>query len=86
LHHIAVIDEFAQHAAEALFRDLQDIEEIGDPHAGMPVHEVQDTVMRAPEADARKNFVGIADKIAIGEKQKLDQIVSRTFGAGLRLG
>ena len=33
LHHIALVDELLEHAAERLLGDLQDVEELGDLHA-----------------------------------------------------
>ncbi len=80
LDDVAVVDEFAQHAAEALLGDFQDIEQIGDPDAGMAVDEMQHPVVRAAEIEARQHLVGVADEVAIGEKQKLDQIEGGTLG------
>jgi DNA-binding response OmpR family regulator len=85
LHDIAVVDELAQYAPQALLGDLQDVEEIRDAHAGMAVHEMQHAVMRAAEADAREDLVGVADEIAIGEKQQLDQVVSGAFRGAFAL-
>ena len=33
LHHIALVDELLEHAAERLLGDLQDVEQLGDLHA-----------------------------------------------------
>ena len=35
---------------------------------------MQHAMMRAAEAELRQHFVRIADKVAIGEEQKLDEI------------
>ena len=51
---VAVVDELAQHAGEALLGDLEDIEQVGDRHAGLEVDEVEHAVMRAAEALASR--------------------------------
>jgi hypothetical protein len=52
----------------------------------MAVHKMQHAMMRAAESETRKPLVGVADEIAIGEKQKLDQIIGRPAGRALPLG
>ena len=78
LSHVAVVNEVAQYAAKALLGDLQDIEQVRDAHAGMAIDEMKHAMVRAAEAEPGKQFVGVADEVAIGEEQKLDQIVRRT--------
>ena len=48
---------------------------------GRRVDEMQDTMMRAAEPISLEQPVGIADEIAIGEEQKLDQIEHRLGSA-----
>jgi hypothetical protein len=43
---------------------------------------VQHPVVRTSEAVLRQNPIGIADEIAIGEEQKLDQVVAVAAGGG----
>src|SRR5688572_16294414 len=80
LHDIAPLDQFAQHAAERLLGDLQNVEKLGNPHAGIAADEMQDSVMGAPEADGAEDDVGIGSEIAIGEEQKLDQLDKLLIG------
>ena len=77
LHDIALVDELLEHAAERLLGDFQDIEEVGDLDAGIAVDEVQHAMVGAAEAEFCQHLVGIADEIAIGEEQKLDEIPAR---------
>ena len=70
---IAIVDQLAQHAGEALLGDLENIEKIGDRHAGLEIHEIQHAVMGAAETLPLEQGVGIADEVAIGkEKQAHD--------------
>ena len=62
-----------QHPAEALLGDPQDVEQLRHRHAGIAADEMDDAVMRAPEAEVGEDLVGIGDEIAIGEEQQLDQ-------------
>ena len=81
LDHIAFIDELFEDAAERLFGDPQNVEQVGNLHAGIAVDEMQHAVVRAAETELGQNFVGVADKIAVGEEQKFDQIEIRLRGA-----
>ena len=74
------LDQFLQDAVEALLGDLQDVEQFGDRQARAAVDEMQDAVMGAAEAVFGEDAVGIADEIAIGEEQKLDQVVGHGVG------
>ena len=74
LDHIAIVDQLPQHAAEALLGDFENIEEIRDADAGVAVDEMQHPVVRPPETEASQHRVGVTDEVAIGEKQKLDQV------------
>src|SRR6202142_3406304 len=77
LHHEALIDQLLEHAAERLLGDVEDLQQVGDLHAGIAVDEMQHPVMGAPEGELRKHFVRIADEIAVGEKQQLDDVPDR---------
>jgi hypothetical protein len=81
LQHIALINELFEHAAEGLFGDFQDVEQVGDFDAGIAIDEVQHPMVRAAEAKLYQHFIRIADEIAIGEEQKLDQIPIRLLTA-----
>ena len=46
---IAVVDQLAQHAGQALLGDLEDVEQVGDRHAGLEIDEIQHPVVGAAE-------------------------------------
>ena len=54
-----------------IFKTCKELRNL-DP--GIAVDEIEDTVMRAAEAELRQHFVRIADKIAVRKKQRLDEI------------
>ena len=72
--------QLLQHPVEALLGDLQDVEKLGDVRPGLAVDEVQHAVMRPPEAVVGEDPVGVADEVAIGEEQQLDEVVGRLLG------
>ena len=74
LHHIALVDELLEHAAERLLGDLENVEQFRNFHAGIAVDEMQHPVVRASEAELRQHVVGIAGEVAIGEEQQLDDV------------
>jgi hypothetical protein len=87
LQHIVLVHELLQHAAQRLFGDFENIEKVGHFHSGMAGDEMQDAVVRAPEAEFGERLIGIADEVAIGEEQKLDQVPYRLAGvAAMRVG
>src|SRR5436190_20837945 len=86
LHHVALIDELLEYAADRLLGDLEDIQEFRNLHAGITVDEMQHPMVRAPEAQLRQHVVGIADEVPIGEEQKLDEIPYRFVVAAGSLG
>ena len=51
---------------------------------GLAVDEVQHAVMGAAEAVVGEDAVGVADEVAIGEEQQLDQVVGRLARRGCR--
>ena len=74
LHHVALVDELLEDTAERLLGDLENVEQLGNLHAGIAIDEMQHAVVRAPEAEFREHVVGIAGEIAIGEEQQLDHV------------
>ncbi len=86
LQHVALVDELLEHAAERLLGDLQDVEQVGDLHAGIAVDEMQHPVVRAAEAELGQHVVRIADEVAIGEEQQLDDVPDRLARRRRRLG
>jgi hypothetical protein len=81
LHHVALVDELLEHAAERLLGDLEDVEQLRNLHAGIAIDEMQHPVMGAPETEFRQHVVGIADEVAIGEEQELDDVPDRLVPA-----
>ena len=79
-------DQFLEHPVEALLGDAQNVQEFGDRQARLTVDEVQHPVMGAPEAEIGEDPVGIADEVAVGEEEKLDQVVDRRLGQDLVAG
>ena len=59
---------------------LQDVEQVRDLHAGMAGDEMQHAVMRAAEAEFGEGLVGVADEVAVGEKQQFDEVPDRLSG------
>ena len=84
LHHVALVDELLEHAAERLLGDLQHVQQVGNLHAGVAIDEMQHPVVRPAEAELGQHVVRIADEIPVGEEQKLDDVPDRLgpeFGA-----
>src|SRR4051794_4987407 len=65
-----LLDELAEHAAQALLRDLEDAEEFGDGHFGMPANEINDTMMGAAEAIARQYGVRPAGEVPVSVEEQ----------------
>jgi hypothetical protein len=65
-------DQRLQDAGEALFRDLQRLEEIDHALSWHPVHEVEHAMMRAAEAEIGEHGIGLGREISIGEEQEFD--------------
>ena len=84
LHHIAFVDQLLENAAERLLGDFQNVEQVGDLHPGIAVDEMQHAMVRPAEAELGQNLIRIADEIAIGEEQKLDEIEIRLAALRVR--
>ncbi len=68
----ARVDELLEHTRKTLLGYLQHVQQFGDGQSGHAVDEVQDTMMRAPEAVAFQDVVRVGREIAVGEEQQLD--------------
>src|SRR5262249_25666540 len=77
LHNIALVNELLEHAPKRLLGDLENIEQLGNLHAGTAIDEMQHAVMRAAEADLGERIVRIADEVPVSEEQKLDDVPNR---------
>ena len=82
LHDIALVEQLLEHPAQRLLGDAQHVEQIGDLQAGIAVDEMHHPVMGPAEPERLQLMVGIADEIAIGEEQQLDDIPAQIAGAG----
>ena len=85
-HDVALIDQLLEHASERLFGDLEDVEQFGNLHTWIAIDEVEDAGVRAPEAERLENLIRIADEIAVGKEQKLDQVPVRFSRFHRRIG
>src|SRR6202042_166366 len=74
LHDIAFVEQLLQDAPERLLGDSQHVEQVGNLQPGIAVDEMQHPVVRATKAKGLKLVIGVADEIAVGEKQKLDDV------------
>src|SRR6185437_2330348 len=74
LHDISLVEQLLEDASERLLGDPQHVEEIGDLQAGVAVDKMQHAVMGAAKTECFQFVVGIADEVAIGKKQKLDEV------------
>lgn len=73
----ALVDQLLQDAVKTLFRDLQEIEKIGDRKPRAARDEMDDPVVRTPETKLAEHAIRVADEIAIGEEEKFDQLIGR---------
>ena len=62
LHDVALVDELLEHAAERLLGDFQNVEQLGDLHAGIAIDEMQHAMMRAAEAELVQHLSGSPTK------------------------
>ena len=72
LCHEAFVDQLLEDAGEALFGDLEDMQKIRDPEAGVAVDEMQDAMVRAAKAILFEHLIGVVGEITIGEEEKFD--------------
>ena len=84
LFDIAVVDQLAQHAGKALLGDFQDIEQVGNRHAGLEVDEIQDAVVGPAETLPFKQCISIADEVTVGEEEQAHDVERHGRLAGLR--
>ena len=80
LHDIALVEQLLQHASERLLGDSQHVEQVGDLQSGIAVDEMQHAMMRTAEAESLELVIGVADEIAVGEKQKFDDVPAQCRG------
>ena len=81
---IVPADQLLEDAIETLLGDSQNVQQFGDGEARTPGDKMQHPMMRPAKPKRNEEMIGIADKIAIGEKHELDQFEHRRarFGGG----
>ena len=80
LHDIAFVEQLLEHPAERLLGDAQHVQQIGDLQPGIAVDEMHHPVMGAAEPERLQLMIGVADEIAIGEEQQLDDVPAQIAG------
>ena len=73
----ALVDELLENPPEGLLGDAQDVEQLRHGETGIAIDEMQDAMMRTPEAVAVEKLVGVGDEVPIGEEEELDEVVER---------
>ena len=74
LHDIAFVEQLLEHPPQRLLGDAQHVQQVGDLQPGIAVDEMHHPVMRPAEPEGLQLVVGVADEIAVGEEQQLDDI------------
>ena len=80
LRDIAFIDQLLQDPPETLFGDLQYLQQVSDPQAGVTIDKVKHAMMRPAKTYLLQNFVRLAGEITIGEEQQLRQLEQCCIG------
>src|SRR5204863_155280 len=73
LHDPPLIHELLENAGQALLRNLQNLQQVGDAKAGMAIDEMQHAVMRASETELGQRRIRLPGEVAVGEEQQLDE-------------
>jgi len=74
LRDVPLINQLFEYPTQRLLRDVEDLKQVGNLYARIAVDEMKHAMVRATEAQLEKHFVRIADEIAVGKKQKLDDV------------
>ena len=75
---VPIIMLTARHEAEARIEGLQ----IGDLEARIAGDEVDHPVVGAAETELFQHMIGVADEVAVGEKQQFDDVPALVAGQG----
>jgi len=67
-------DQLTKHTAQTLFGNAQNAEQLGDSHLRMAPDEVDNPMVRTPEAVSHENRIRLGGEITIGKKQQLDPL------------
>jgi hypothetical protein len=79
-----LLDQLAEHAAQALLGNAENAEQLADGHLWMAADEMDDSMMGAPESVSRQNRIWFCGEIAIGKEQQLDPLPHLILGRGRR--
>ena len=74
LRHVPLINQLFEHPTQRLLCDVENLKQVGNLYSRIAVDEVEHAMVRATEAQLEEHFVRIADEIAVGKKQKLDDV------------
>ena len=74
LRNVPLINQLFEHTTQRLFGDIEDLKQVGNLYARIAIDEMKHAVVRATEAQLEEHFIRITDEIAIGKKQKLDDV------------
>lgn len=82
----ALVLKFGEDAAEGLFGDGEEAEEIADRQSGTPGDEVERAVVGAAKAFSGEDFVGAADHGGVAEIEEFDAAADLVFAQEQRRG
>ena len=74
LRNVPLINQLFEYSTERLFCDVEDLKQVGNLYARIAIDEMKHAMVRATEAQLQEHFIRIADEIAIGKEQKLDDV------------
>ena len=74
LRNVSLVDQLLEHATERLFCDVEDLKQVGNFYARVAVDEMEHPMVRATEAQLKEHLIRITDEIAVGKKQKFDDV------------
>jgi len=63
-----------EYPTQRLLCDVEDLKQVGNLYARIAIYEMKHTMVRATEAQLEEYFIRVADEIAVGKKQKLDDV------------
>src|SRR5262249_17561145 len=74
LRDVSLINQLFEHSTQRLLCDVENLKQVGNLYSRIAVDEMKHAMVRATEAQLEEHFVRIADEIAVGKKQQLDDV------------
>src|SRR5262249_57736012 len=74
LRDVPLINQLFEYPTQRLLCDVEDLKQVGNLYARIAVDEMKHAMVRATETQPEEHFVRIADEIAVGKKQQLDDV------------